>query len=64
MVFGRVKDLHLDPLHLDPPWIGCLVQRGLHVVGNLLPLRQDLGKTFRTQNIPESNFLFKYTLET
>ena len=43
---------HLDPFHLDAPWVGGLVQGGLHVVRDLLPLRQDLGQALRTQHIP------------
>ena len=45
---------HLDPLHLDPPGVGGLVQRGLHPVGDLLPLRQDLSQALRTQHVPNN----------
>ena len=47
-----LPDLHLDPLDINPPGVGGLVQRGLHVVGDLLPLREDLGQTLGTQHIP------------
>ena len=44
--------LHFDPLDLDAPGVRRLVQRGLHPVRDLLPLRQDLGQTLGTKYIP------------
>ena len=44
--------LHLDPLDLDAPGVGGDVQRGLHVVGDLLPLGQQLVQTLGPQHIP------------
>ena len=46
---------HFDPFDLDPPGVRGLVQGGLHPVGNLLPLRQDLGQTLGAQHIPAKN---------
>ena len=44
-----VTDLNLDPLHLDPPWPGGLVQDVLHQVADGLPLRQDLSQGLEKQ---------------
>ena len=43
--------LDLDPLHLDPPGLGRFVQRGLHVCGDGIPLRQNPTESFSTQNV-------------
>ena len=45
--------LHFHPLDLDAPGVRGLVQRGLHPVRDLLPLRQDLGQAFGTKYIPK-----------
>ena len=44
--------LHLNPLDLDSPRVGGLVQRALHHVGDRLALREDVAKLLRTQNVP------------
>ena len=45
--------LHFHPLHLDTPWVSSLIQGGLHVVRDLLPLREHLGKALGSNDIPE-----------
>ena len=50
-ILGKSDVLDLDPLHLDPPGLGRLVQRGLHICGDGIPLRQNPTEGFSTQNI-------------
>ena len=50
--------LHLDPLDLDALGVGGDVQRGLHVVGDLLPLGQQLVQTLGPQHIPTHSVCF------
>ena len=45
--------LHFHTLHLHTPRVGGLVKCGLHVVRDLLPLRQNLGEALGSNNIPE-----------
>jgi len=47
-------NLHFDPLDLDPPGVSGLVQGDLHVVGDALPLGQDVPQVLRTQHVPAS----------
>ena len=44
--------LHFHSLDLDPPGVRGLVQRDLHVVGNALPLGQNVAQVLRTQHVP------------
>ena len=44
---------HLDPLDLDSPGVGGLVERLLHDVADCLPLREDLGEVLRPQHVPQ-----------
>lgn len=46
-------DSHLDPLDLDSPWVCGVVERGLHDVGDGLPLTQDLRQVLGAQHVPE-----------
>ena len=50
--FFSNSDSHFDPLDLDPPGVGGHVEGGLHVVRDLLPLRQQLVQTLGAQHIP------------
>ncbi len=45
-------NLHFDPLDLDPPGVSGLVQGDLHVVGDTLPLGQDVPQVLRAQHVP------------
>ncbi len=45
-------NLHFDPLDLDPPGVSGLVQGDLHVVGDALPLGQDVPQVLRTKHVP------------
>ena len=47
--------LDLNPLHLNTPGVRGLVQAGLHLLGDGLPLRQDVSEISSSKNIPESN---------
>ena len=44
---------HLDPLDLDPPGVGGLVEGLLHDVADGLALREDLGQVLRTKHVPQ-----------
>ena len=44
---------HLDPLDLDSPGVGGVVERGLHDVRDGLALREDLGQVLRPQHVPQ-----------
>ena len=43
---------HLNSFNINPPGIGCLVETDLHVVGDRLPLREDVAKGFRAKDVP------------
>ena len=44
---------HLDPLDLDAPGVGGLVEGLLHDVADGLPLGEDLGQVLRAQHVPQ-----------
>ena len=43
---------HLNSFNINPPGIGCLVEADLHVVGDRLPLREDVAKGFCAKDVP------------
>ena len=44
---------HFNPLDLDAPRVGGLVEGLLHDVADGLPLREDLGQVLRAQHVPQ-----------
>ena len=51
-VLGESDVLDFDTLHLDPPGPGRLVQCGLHVIGDGVPLGQNPAEGFGSKNVP------------
>lgn len=44
---------HLDPLDLDSPWVGGVVEGALHDVADGLALGEDLGQVLGAEHVPE-----------
>ena len=50
--------LHLHTLHLHPPGVCRLIQSSLHIVRDLLPLRQHLSQALGAKTISLKQNLF------